>query len=162
MLAPRWRKVLADLLGNKVRTILTVLSIAVGVMAVGAISTAYVILQRDMDPSFRAIHPAGAILSTSPFETDFLDSLRRLPGMGRVEGRAHVAGFKLERPGDSPLNMELRANPDFEKSQLDRLILRQGGWPENREIVLEHLALATHRGPRGRHGAGHAAQRKAA
>jgi putative ABC transport system permease protein len=53
----RWRKVLADLWGNKVRTVLTVLSIAVGVLVVGTIATIYVILQRDMNASFRAISP---------------------------------------------------------------------------------------------------------
>ena len=38
MLSPRWRKVLGDLWSNKTRTILVVLSIAVGVFAVGMIA----------------------------------------------------------------------------------------------------------------------------
>ena len=39
MLNPRWRKVLRDLWGNKTRTALVVLSIAVGVFAVGMIAS---------------------------------------------------------------------------------------------------------------------------
>jgi len=43
---PRWKKVLADLWDNKLRTVLVVLSIAVGVFAVGMIAGAYVIISR--------------------------------------------------------------------------------------------------------------------
>ena len=49
MLSPRWRKVLRDLWSNKTRTILVVLSIAVGVFAVGMISGSRGILRRDID-----------------------------------------------------------------------------------------------------------------
>ncbi len=38
MIRPRWRKVLRDLWSNKTRTLLVVLSIAVGVFAVGTIA----------------------------------------------------------------------------------------------------------------------------
>ncbi|MEJ2557520.1 MAG: hypothetical protein P8186_15085 [Anaerolineae bacterium] len=37
MISPRWRKVLRDLWHNKARTVIVVLSIAVGVFAVGMI-----------------------------------------------------------------------------------------------------------------------------
>ena len=40
MLSPRWHKVLSDLWGNKTRTVLVVLSIAVGVFALGMIISA--------------------------------------------------------------------------------------------------------------------------
>ena len=36
--SPRWNKVLRDLWGNKVRTLLVALSIAIGVFAVGVVS----------------------------------------------------------------------------------------------------------------------------
>ena len=38
MFSPRWRKVLRDLWGNRRRTLLVVLSIAVGVFAVGTVA----------------------------------------------------------------------------------------------------------------------------
>ena len=37
MLTPRWRKVLRDLSANRTRTILVIVSIAVGVFAVGTV-----------------------------------------------------------------------------------------------------------------------------
>ncbi len=48
MLSPRWRKVLSDLTSNKTRTILVVLSIAVGVFAVGMIAGSRAILANDL------------------------------------------------------------------------------------------------------------------
>ena len=56
MIAPRWRKVLADLWLNKVRTILAVLSIAVGVFAVGMIAGTQVVLSRDLRTNYNAIN----------------------------------------------------------------------------------------------------------
>ena len=43
MLAPRWRKVFRDLWSNKTRTILVLLSIAVGVTAIGMVRRALLI-----------------------------------------------------------------------------------------------------------------------
>ena len=43
MLRPRWRKVLRDLWSNKTRTLLVVLSIAVGVFAIGMVGGSRVI-----------------------------------------------------------------------------------------------------------------------
>ena len=45
---PRWRKVWRDLWLNKNRTIVVVLSIAVGVFAVGTIASSQIILSRDL------------------------------------------------------------------------------------------------------------------
>jgi putative ABC transport system permease protein len=46
-MGPRWRKVLSDIWGNKTRTILVVLSIAIGVFAVGAVAHMNLIVGRD-------------------------------------------------------------------------------------------------------------------
>ncbi len=50
MLKPRWRKVLGDLWSNKTRTLLVVLSIAVGVFAVGMVGGARVMLRQRVSP----------------------------------------------------------------------------------------------------------------
>ncbi len=141
MLAPRWRKVLADLWNSKARTVLSVLSIAVGVLTVGMISTSYVIMGRDMDASYREIDPSGGIMFTSPFGPEFLTTLRRVPGVGKVEGRARFTGYKVQA-GDSPLrDLNIWAIPDYNKVELDRLILVSGHWPGRREVLLEANSL---------------------
>ncbi len=48
MPGPRWNKVLRDLWGNKLRSLLVVLSIAVGVLAVGTIAHMSVIVSRNL------------------------------------------------------------------------------------------------------------------
>jgi putative ABC transport system permease protein len=48
MIGPRWRKVLRDLWHNKTRTVLVVLSIAVGMFAVGTIVSTWSMLQHDL------------------------------------------------------------------------------------------------------------------
>ena len=52
MFPPRWRKVWADLWGNKLRTLLVVLSISVGVFAVGMVYSSYLMFQRDLAVSW--------------------------------------------------------------------------------------------------------------
>ena len=64
MLSPRWRKVLGDLLSNKTRTLLVVLSIAVGVFAVGMIAGSQIMLAHDMSAANDASNPFSASINT--------------------------------------------------------------------------------------------------
>ena len=66
MLSPRWRKVVRDLWNNKSRTVLVVISIAVGVFAVGLIAGTQAILSTDMPAAYAAVNPASAIVFTDP------------------------------------------------------------------------------------------------
>src|SRR3990170_4068752 len=67
MLSPRWRKVVQDLVANKTRTALVVLSIAIGVFAVGMIAGTDVILSRDLDSNYMQANPSAAIIYTDDF-----------------------------------------------------------------------------------------------
>ena len=65
MLRPRWRKVLRDLFSSKTRTLLVVLSIAIGVFAVGIIVSSRTIIERDMNgglPSALALEIAVVMI----------------------------------------------------------------------------------------------------
>src|SRR5215207_8490398 len=62
MASPRWHKILADLKVSRSRTILVILSIAIGVFAVGTVLTARVVLDRGVDDTFDAANPASAVL----------------------------------------------------------------------------------------------------
>src|SRR5512138_3197054 len=72
---PRWRKVIHDLLDNKARTILVVLSIAVGVFSIGVIAGAYQIIANDMSASYSADKPANIELRMRDFDQDVLDMI---------------------------------------------------------------------------------------
>jgi len=62
---PRWRKVLRDLWSNKSRTILVVLSIAIGVFAFGGLFTARSLINTSLDVEFQATNPSDIDLSIS-------------------------------------------------------------------------------------------------
>src|SRR4030042_3404807 len=64
MINIRWFKVLNDLAGNKTRTLLIVLSMAVGLFAVGVILSARSILSLGLAESFAAIHPSSGVVRT--------------------------------------------------------------------------------------------------
>ena len=73
-LKPRWRKVVRDLWLNKNRTIVVVLSIAVGVFAVGTIASSQIILSRDLSATYLATNPSHAtILTFEAFDQDVVD-----------------------------------------------------------------------------------------
>jgi len=96
---PRWRKVLADIRGNKTRTVLVVLSIAIGVFAVGFVSTQYLILLNDMDREYKASNPSEATIYSDAFQDELLDSLRQVPGVAAVEGRTSIFARSQVEPG---------------------------------------------------------------
>jgi putative ABC transport system permease protein len=122
---PRWSKVLADLWDNKTRTLLVVLSIAVGVFAVGTIVNAYMILSEDMDAGYAAVNPANITITTDPFDEDFLNSVRHMPGVADAEGRHHL-NVTVILDGEPAKSLELVAIKDFAESNIGLRQLREG------------------------------------
>lgn len=93
MVSPRWRKVWRDLLSNKTRTLLVILSIAVGVFAVGLVATSQAALARELTASYLASNPADVTLMTTPFDDDLLKAMRRMrdtKAVSAVEGRRSI------------------------------------------------------------------------
>jgi putative ABC transport system permease protein len=72
MLAPRWHKVLRDLWSNKTRTVLVVLSIAVGVFAIGMITGTSEMMFRELAKGYERINPVQAAVYTDTFDSDLV------------------------------------------------------------------------------------------
>lgn len=85
-LRPRWNKVLADLWGNRVRTLLVVASVAVGLFAVGMIATLHGILVEDMRAGYAAVHPANIVIQAADFDDEMVDLVRDVEGVAQAEG----------------------------------------------------------------------------
>ena len=83
----RWRKVFRDLWSNRARTVLVVLSIAVGVFAVGTIMTSSTVLAREMNESYREIDPASVTLYVDGIDDDMVAALAHMPEVAVAEGR---------------------------------------------------------------------------
>ncbi len=111
MLAPRWRKVLADLWGNKTRTLLTALTIAVGLFAVGFVSSLSDIMLPDMMADYLAVNPHSAIIYCDPFDDTVLAALREVPGVADVEGRSGAGGRITIDQSGKKINLEIVGLP---------------------------------------------------
>ena len=87
MLSPRWRKVVRDLWNSKTRTLLVVLSIAVGVFAIGMIAGTQSIISQDMPAAYAAVNPSSAVLYTDDFNSDVQRFVRHMGSVAGAEGR---------------------------------------------------------------------------
>ncbi len=140
-LKPRWRKVLADLWENKSRTLLVVLSIAIGVFAVGMIAGAYVIISQDLDLSYAAANPANIEIITRPFDEDYINAVARVDGVAAAEARRDVS-VRVQKPSGEWDVLVLRVVPDFEDAAIDVLLPIEGERvPAKKEAIFEIKAL---------------------
>ena len=141
-LRPRWHKVLRDLWGNKIRTILVVLSIAIGVFAIGMIIGTQVLLQEDLAVAWKATNPSSATLYTDSFDTDFLHTIRRLEGVDVVEGRRSLR-IPLQVGPDEWKQMNVLMVDDYEEMQLHTITPLSGDWPPpDNGLLIERASLA--------------------
>jgi putative ABC transport system permease protein len=141
-LSPRWRKVWADLAGNKLRTLLVVLSISVGVFAVGMIYSSYLMFERDLDRSWRSAMPASASVYADPFDEELVDSVRSLRGVREADGRRNV-DLRVRGAGGEWKAMFLTAIPDYMKQKVNVVRPQSGAWPPgDGDVLLERSSLA--------------------
>jgi putative ABC transport system permease protein len=134
----RWRKVWRDLFEHRVRSVLVVLSIAVGVAAVGTIAGANVLLQQNLRDGYAATRPSSASLFTTvPFDQDLVDVVRQIPGVAEAEGRRSATVRMVTGP-DQTIEVQLTALPDYTRQPMDLVTPDSGRWPPKRgEIVFE-------------------------
>lgn len=140
---PRWNKVLADLMGNKVRSLLVVASITVGVFAAGLIISIYGILSLDMRTSYQKINPANIMISAPNYDPDFVGTISRMPDISNAEA---IRNFTLQLRVPSQQNgqengwitINVKAVRDFNEMKLNRVSLVSGQWPpEDKQIVFD-------------------------
>ena len=140
---PRWRKVIRDLWLNKSRTALVVLSIAIGVFAVGTILNSRTALSDSLAQTYNATNPAHAtILTLSPFDEDLLKTVRNMDTIEDADARRGVT-VRLQTGPNEWVNTQLVAVPDFEDMKVNIVKPESGVWPpEGRDILLERSALS--------------------
>ncbi|MDX1414266.1 MAG: ABC transporter permease [Candidatus Promineifilaceae bacterium] len=138
ILRPRWRKVLADLWDNKLRTILVVASIAVGVFAVGTIGNSYAIISEDINISYASINPANIEIVTEPFDEGLVKSIEDVPGVKEALGQ-HMVGVRLSKDGEQWISHNIIAQEEPETALISRRIPVDGQpYPGRRNMVIEH------------------------
>ena len=143
MPSPRWRKVLRDLWGNKARTILVVLSIAVGVFAVGMITGTRVVMSREMHASWAAVNPTSATLYTDLFDDELVWTVRNMAGVQEADARREFGfRFKTSPEEEQWRQIVLFAYPDYEDVRIFQLRPERGAWPPpEHELLIERASL---------------------
>jgi putative ABC transport system permease protein len=143
MLRPRWYKVINDLFGNKTRTLLIVLSMAVGLFAIGIILSARSILSEGLARSFAAIHPSsGTVRTIEPFDEDFLQSVRSMPEVQEADARRNISARVEVSPGEWK-NISLFVIANYDDIRVNKVASQSGAWPPpEREILIERAALS--------------------
>ena len=141
MRSVRWRKAIRDLGSHPVRSVLVVLSIAVGVFAVGTIAGANAMLQAGLTTAYESSKPSSATIFAGPFDESFVESIRSMHGIADADARRSVTVRLLNDDG-SYREMLLNAIPDFNDQRLDLVTPQSGGWPPDRdEVVMERSSL---------------------
>jgi len=141
----RWTKVIRDLWNNRARTVLVILSIAVGVFAVGMIAASREALTASLNQQYAAIHPADAILLTEPaLNEEFVESIRHIRGVQAVEGRRSLAlRLSLDGGGATWRDLTLYALEDYDDQQLLFVRPQDGVWPpEKGQVLLERSSMS--------------------
>jgi putative ABC transport system permease protein len=142
MFSSRWYKVWNDLWGNKTRTLLIVLSISVGLFAVGTIVSARTILSTEMASSYQAIVPSSGIVRTIElFDEGFVRSVRAMSVVANADARRVLNVRAQVGPGEW-VSLRLFAVDDYEHMRVDKIWAERGAWPPpERELLIERTAI---------------------
>ncbi len=141
-ITPRWRKVIRDLTHNRTRTILVVLSIAVGIFAVGSVGGARVILSNDLSAQYAAANDASAQIFASDLDENFVRSIGRMPGVAFAEGRSAVV-LRVRLADGRRSNLILFTLDSFDSVEINRIRNEAGATvPGRRTLLLERGSMA--------------------
>lgn len=92
-MSTRWKKVFADFWSNKTRTILMVITITVGVFALGFVQNTGLMMNSDMDGDFLSSNPSEAVIYGWPMDDDTVKTISKVPGVADVQGESRIIGL---------------------------------------------------------------------
>ena len=137
----RWRYAVRDLSLHRTRTLLVILSIAVGIFAFALISGANRTLSTQLIAKYLAISPASAIIHVDWADDNMVESIRRMPEVSVAEGRRSVLVRFLK--GDNEWHdLQLFALEDYTDNHVDIIRPYRGVYPPpERTLVVERNSL---------------------
>ncbi len=143
MLRARWYKVINDLFGNKTRTLLIVLSMSVGLFALGIILSARTILSDGLAESFAAINPSSGTMRTAElFDENFLESVREMKDVQDADARRTTTA-RLQTKSGEWKNLTIFVVADYDDIRVNKVTSESGVWPPpERQILIERAALS--------------------
>jgi len=133
-LPPRWHKVIRDLWNSKGRTLLVVLSIAIGVFAFGGLFVAQRVGVPDMAAQFHEITPSNITISLAEFDDDLVNWVKRQPGVN--DAQAHVSYAMTVLNTEKPYSIVLYGSDNFTGMHINRIKPVAGDWPPHKGDIL--------------------------
>lgn len=140
MIPTRWVQVVKNIWQNKERSVLVILSIAVGVAAVGAINNSIRLIERDLSGQHLQTQPSSIHIFVTPFQSDLSRAVEDLREVERVEARRIAPALIGHGPkrGDT---IDLNVAEDFTDMAVGQIILEEGNLtPGLRQIMLERTS----------------------
>ncbi len=139
--ALRWRKAWRDLWLHKLRSVLVILSIAIGIFAFGLILGARSTITSELPRHYMSVVPASATLHTSPIDDGTIESIQRLPEIAVASGRLSTI-IRFLDGDDEWHDLQLYALDDYENSQVNIILPFAGAWPPgDHQILIERNSL---------------------
>ena len=124
-----WRKTRREVVHNKARTVLVVLSTAVGVFALGLVFGLSGVMRVRVMEAHRAAVPAHITFWGGPFSPEAVEAVRREPDVLDAEGES-VASFRWKLEGEKEWREgEIVARDDFNDLRMNLISLQDGRWP---------------------------------
>ena len=132
----RLRKIGRDLWLHKTRTILAVLTIAIGVFAVGTISRTWMLLSRELAVGYASVNPASAILFTnSQFHDNLVEAVNKMADVTEAEGK-YATKVQIQVAPDQWRLINLIVLADYNDLRIDQVRSEQGEWPPSEHTML--------------------------
>lgn len=119
-MSSRWKKVWADVWGNKPRTLLTMMTIMVGTFAVGFNNNMNLYLFGSMESDYLSAQPSEALVYAFPLDDEKVEIARAVPGVDAVEGRS-TSNAKLVWPGGKDISVQFTGVEDPNGLTLNQL-----------------------------------------
>lgn len=136
-----WYKVWYDVWHYKVRTLLTVLSIAAGVFAIGVVFGMNDQLLSGMDAAHQSVTPSHLNIYLSRYITrDEAAGILRVPGVIDVEPYNDITLQYRFSPTAEWKTGVAAVREDWENQHIDMTQLRAGEWPRKENIAIERMS----------------------
>ncbi len=132
---PRWRKIFRDVISNRTRTILVVISIAIGVFAFGTIFAGLIVVQRELRDAYVQTNPASGTITTTAFDAQLVDAVANTRHVAQAQGR-RVVTARIQIGPTSWQDTVLYVLPNDGAMDVNIVRPEQGTWPPARHTVL--------------------------
>lgn len=137
---PRNKKIVDDFCSNPSRSLLVVLSIFVGLFAMGMILSLYITIPYDMKTGFTATNPANIYIRMSDFDNELIKSIEKWPNVSAVMG-VRSASMQVYDANGNLKTLTLRAVSD-DSWPLNHIQVLEGTFPvEKGQAALENFKV---------------------